>query len=171
MAYSLLRIFALWIFGTNVLTYFSLTIAQMVYDIGSGRFDNFDIYSLLMNIFLFIFWFLVSGILWFKADKYSKYFQKNTKKISDQKANEDHKFVLFLQLSVIILGLYFSITSVAQIVTGFIHLSILKEYYNPHQIDMRLVDLIKPGLTFILGISCLSFNKVIVLFIKKFKGI
>jgi hypothetical protein len=151
MAYSLLRIFALWIFGTNVLTYFSLTIAQMVYDAGSGRFDNFDIYSLLMNIFLFIFWLLVSGILWFKADKYSK-------------------FVLFLQLSVIILGLYFSITSVAQIVTGFIHLSILKEYYNPQQINMRLVDLIKPGLTFILGMSCLSLNKVIVLFIKRFKG-
>jgi len=168
MAYSLLRILSIWIFGTNVLNILSMIVLQFIHVIESVEPGSFEISNLINNSLLFIFWLMISFFLWFKAESLSKYFQVD--KSNSEIKKESENFSQFLQIAIIVLGIYFIFKSVPQLFTEFIQISVLKEYLNEYQVNMKLINLFQPGITFILGMLCLSFNKVLVLFFNKIKG-
>jgi len=79
-------------------------------------------------------------------------------------------FLYILQISIGVPGLYFSIKTSPQMVTQFINLGFLKEYNSNYQNDMQLINILNPGLTFILGMICLLKSKSVLSIIKRMKG-
>lgn len=170
MAYTLIRIFSLFIFGNYVLQYFTFLIVMLFQLLEPSGLDVFGLNAILTNVFLLLFWLVVSGLLWFKAEHYAKYFQSTISLGSDSNLNNEEKFEFFLKASIIILGLYFIIPSVSQIASEFIVMNSMKNLYSPEQIDIRLKQLFNPGFKFLFGLLCVMNAKGVIWCIKKLKG-
>lgn len=171
MAFTLLRIFSIWIFARYVLQLLSLILSQLLHiSINNDEFSNIYIADLTLNSILLLFWLVISAFLWFRAEQFSKYFSLQNFTKEESKPDYENKSTLILNISIIVLGIYFVITSVSELMTSIIHIGLMKECYNKYQIDIQLTNMVKPCLTFILGFFCLVKSKRIVWLIKNLKG-
>ena len=168
-AYTLLRILSLWILVKFIIINF-LSFIVGIYSIYFETKNQIDFqsYTVIMPLFLFIFWSVVSWILWFKADGLS-----NRLVISKKTENNIESFNTekILNVSITILGFYFVFNSIPDLIRSSVYAYSYNSIVSDIEKNKNLIAIINPVLTLFIGLFCIMKTDNIKRLIKKLQNI